>query len=126
MKRSRRWICVVVAAMFLTAGAKAAEMLTVTPAEDEKVVLHNPDMGWVLYENYPVDRTPNGSNTMITMPNETFEGVDEVAVMFSWFDVEKTEGTYDFTDVDTAYDYWKKRGKRIQLRMSTETLLWWD
>jgi hypothetical protein len=112
--------------LLLSWSAKGAETVTVTPAEDEKAVLHNPDMGWVLYENYPVDPAPNGSNTMIAMPSEPFDGVDNVAVMFSWFDVEKAEGAYDFADVDKAYDYWKKRGKRIQLRMSTETLLWWD
>ena len=117
-----------VALMFLIASSAAtsAETVTVAPAEDEQVVLHNPDMGWVLYENYPVDPAPGGSSTMATLPDETFPGVDEVAVMFSWFDVERSEGKYDFTDVDRAYDYWAKRGKRIQLRMSTETLLWWD
>ena len=113
-------------AAIMTVATVSAETVTVTPAEDEKAVLHNPDMGWVLYENYPVDPAPGGSNTMITMPDESFDGVDEVAVMFSWFDVERRMGVYDFMDVDKAYDYWKARGKRIQLRMSTETLLWWD
>jgi len=27
--------------------------------------------------------------------------------------------------VDLAYDYWKQRGKEIQLRLSAESLLWW-
>jgi hypothetical protein len=127
MQLSRRsFVFQVLVLLSLSRATGAAETVTVTPAEDEKVVLHNPDMGWVLYENYPVDREPNGSNTMIAMPDDSFDGVDEVAVMFSWFDVEKTEGKYDFIDVDRAYDHWKKRGKRIQLRMSTETLLWWD
>ncbi len=104
----------------------AAETVTVTPTEDEGAILHNPDMGWVLYENYVVDPDPGRSSTMATLPGETFAGVDEVAIMFSWFDVEANEGEYDFSAVDRAYDYWKKLGKRIQLRMSTETLLWWD
>src|SRR5687767_11705629 len=78
----------------------AVETVMVTPAEDEQVVLHNPDMGWVLYENYPVDPAPGGSSTMVTLPEETFPGVEEVAVMFSWFDVERSEGKYDFTNVD--------------------------
>jgi hypothetical protein len=46
--------------------------------------------------------------------------------MFSWYDVERTPDVYDFGRVDQAYDYWRKLGKRIQLRMSTESLLWWD
>jgi hypothetical protein len=120
------WLVVSILLLIVHARARA-EVVTVTPAEDDHAVLHNPDMGWVLYENYPVDPTPaGGSSTMLVLPGEKFEGVDEVAIMFSWFDVEKVEGTYDFSAVDKAYDYWKKFGKRIQLRMSTQTLLWWD
>lgn len=96
-----------------------------TPSEDTQTVLHNPDMGWVLYENYPLDQAPGGSSTLLPLPDENFAGVDSVALMFTWFDVEKREGEYDFSKVDYAYDYWKQRGKQIQLRMSTESLLWW-
>jgi len=97
-----------------------------TPAEDPDVILHNPDMGWILYENYPIDQQPGGSSTMVTLPDETFPEVDEVAVMFTWYDIEKSEGVYDFSKVDRAYDYWKSHGKKIQLRMSTESLLFWS
>jgi hypothetical protein len=83
-------------------------------------------MGWVLYEDYPVDPREHGTSNLVTLPNESFDGVDNVAVMFTWSDVENRPGEYDFTAVDRAYDYWKKRGKRIQLRMSTESLLWWN
>lgn len=96
------------------------------PAEDPGVVLHNPDMGWVLYENYPVDQQPNGSSTLVTLPDQDFPGVDHVALMFSWADVEVREGEDDFSKVYHAYDYWRKRGKQIQLRLSTESLLWWS
>jgi hypothetical protein len=105
-------------------AAAGAATVTVTPAEDEQAVLHNPNMGWVLYENYPVDQ--HDASTMVSLPGQRFDGVDEVALMFSWYDVEKTPDVYDFSRVDQAYDYWKKFGKRIQLRMSAETLLWWD
>jgi hypothetical protein len=98
----------------------------VTPKELPDAVLHNPDMGWVLYENYPVDPDPKGSSTLLGLPNEKFEGVDAVAVMFSWADVEKQPDDYDFSNVDFAYDYWAKRGKAIQLRLSSESLLWWN
>jgi hypothetical protein len=119
-----RWIALFIVCTTLCVSAD--EKKSVAPSEDAQLVLHNPDMGWVLYENYPVDPAPGGSSTMVNLPNEDFAGVDEVAVMFSWFDVEKSPDVYDFSDVDRAYDYWRKRGKRIQLRMSTETLLWWD
>jgi len=103
-----------------------AEAVTVAPKEDDKAVLHNPDMGWVLYENYPLDPNPGGSSTLLALPNETFAPVDTVAIMFSWQDVEKREGAYDFSKADFAYDYWAKRGKKIQLRLSTASLLWWS
>lgn len=109
-----------------TASLAGPACTTVTPAEDTAAVLHNPDMGWVLYENYPLDQRPGGSSTLVALPGEAFPEVDEAAIMFSWQDVEKSKGVYDFSKVDYAYDYWKTRGKRIQLRMSTESLLWWS
>ncbi len=97
----------------------------VVPKELPDAVLHNPDMGWVLYENYPLDQDPHGSSTMLLVPNDNFPGVDAVAIMFSWQDVERRPDEYDFSKVDFAYDYWSGRGKAIQLRLSSETLLWW-
>ena len=97
----------------------------VTPREDTNVVLHNPDMGWVLYENYPLDTEPQGSSTLLTLPNESFPEVDAVALMFTWQDIEQRPDEYDFSKVDFAYDYWAKRGKEIQLRLSATTLMWW-
>ncbi|MDB5322160.1 MAG: hypothetical protein JWN40_3791 [Phycisphaerales bacterium] len=104
----------------------AAAPLTVAPREDPKAILHNPDMGWVLYENYPLDSRPGGSSTLVGLPDENFAAVDAVAIMFSWQDIETRADEYDFTKADFAYDYWKKRGKQIQLRLSTESLVWWN
>ena len=101
----------------------AADVDVVVPPEDVTRVLSNPDMGWVLYENYPVDAK---NSTITTAPEETFPGVDHVAVMFSWADVEREEGVYDFTRVDAACDFWRAKGKGIHLRMSCESLLWWN
>jgi hypothetical protein len=104
----------------------AVEPVTIVPREDPKAILHNPDMGWVVYENYPLDSRPGGSSTLLALPDETFAVVDAVAIMFSWQDIETRAGEFDFTKTDFAYDYWKKRGKQIQLRLSTESLLWWN
>lgn len=82
-------------------------------------------MGWVLLENYALDPGPNGSSTLASLPGEDFPEVDHVALMFSWADVETSEGVYDFTRVNHAYDHWRTRGKQIHLRMSAEALLWW-
>jgi hypothetical protein len=113
-------------ATILLCSVALAETMKVTPAEDELAVLHNPDMGWVLYENYPLDQRPGGASNLVNLPDETFEGVDHVALMFAWSDVEREPGVYDWSKVDHAYDYWAERGKKIQLRMSTESLLWWN
>jgi hypothetical protein len=112
--------------LILIGCAAPSARVTIRPVEDPNAALHNPDMGWVIYENYPVDPRENGSSNLVTLPDENFDCVDNVAVMFAWSDVEPASGRYDFTDVDRAYDYWKRRGKRIQLRMSTESLLWWN
>jgi hypothetical protein len=93
------------------------------PEEDLTAVFHNPGMGWVLDENYPLDPVPGGTSTLVTLPGERFPEVDAVAVMFSWQDVEATQGNYDFAAVDFACAYWRSRGKEIQLRMSTEPLM---
>src|SRR6476620_2591907 len=110
---------------FAQAKPAAAARTIIAPKELPNAVLHNPDMGWVLYENYPLDQDPHGSSTLLLVPKENFDGVDSVAIMFSWQDVEKLPDEYDFSKVDFAYDYWAYRGKAIQLRLSTETLLWW-
>jgi hypothetical protein len=106
-------------------GAPATGTLLVSPEEDRTAILHNPHMGWVLYENYALDQDAHGSSTLLTLPEENFAGVDAVALMFSWGDIEKTDGVYDFSKANFAYDYWHKRGKEIHLRVSTESLLWW-
>ncbi len=117
-------LCLQMLAGTCTAGA--AEWRVAWPAEDTNAVLHNPDMGWVLYENYPLDDEANGSSTLVTLPQDNFDGVDAVALMFSWQDIETKQNQYDFSRVDKAYDYWRLRGKEIQLRMSAESLMFWE
>lgn len=104
----------------------AANTQTFTPREDTEVVLHNPDMGWVLYENYPLDPRPKGAATMNVLPQVNFEGCDAVAVMFAWSDVEREAGRFDWKSVDEAWDYWRQRGKSIHLRISAEPLFGWS
>jgi hypothetical protein len=111
-------------ALALTGGHASANdtRQTVRPREDESVVLHNPDMGWVLYENAAIDGSPHGTGTMTTIPNAHFDGCDVVAIMFSWADVEREEGRYDWSRVDAAWGHWQKLGKEIHMRISTEPL----
>ena len=99
--------------------------MVVAPKELPDAVLHNPDMGWVLYENYPLDQDPHGSSTLLLLPNEKFAGVDSVAIMFSWQDVEKRQTSTIFPRLILPTTTGLASGKAIQLRLSTETLLWW-
>src|SRR5688572_27630954 len=89
-----------VIALLVPLIADGAEGVTVTPREAEQAVLHNPDMGWVVYENYPLDPNKGGSSTLLALPDETFDPVGTVAIMFSWQDVEKEPGRYDFSKAD--------------------------
>ncbi len=108
-----------------SSGANS-QFTTVIPEEDTEVILSNPNMGWCVYETYPLDGNPQGSSTLLTCPHDDFEGVDHVALMFSWADIERAEGVYDFSKTDQACDYWRKRGKKLMLRMSAESFLWWN
>ena len=104
-------------------GAGAGEVQVIVPREDPLVVLRNPDMGWVLYENFPVDHR-------LTAPGEPasadWSAVEAVAVMFSWADVERAPDVFDWARVDAAMDYWRQRGKALHLRLSTEPLFGWS
>lgn len=106
--------------------AGPAERPLLAPREDAEVALHNPDMGWVLYENYPLDARPAGAGTMNVLPEARFEGCDYVAVMFAWSDVETAPDRFDWTRVDQACAHWLQKGKGLHLRMSTEPLFGWS
>src|SRR4051812_46081524 len=56
-----RWTRTLVLLAQLCVGCAHVRSFTVHPLEDRDALLHNPDMGWVLYENYPLDPPPNGS-----------------------------------------------------------------
>ena len=118
------WIALLLMAELPSIASAARGIQFVQSAREEtNAVLHNPDMGWVVYENYPVDDSPNGSSTMLTMPGDSFPEVDAVALMFSWADIETSRNFFDFSKLDRAYDYWAARGKEIQLRISAEPLM---
>jgi hypothetical protein len=95
------------------------------PTEDQITVLHNPDMGWVLYDNFIISK--NESPAYINCPTYgyKFPGVDTVMLKFTWADIEKSEGAYDFSGYDFIYDYWKHLGKDVTCGMSTDSLLWY-
>lgn len=93
--------------------------------EDTQTVFHNPDMGWVLYENYIISKSESAAHESSPTYNYDFPGVDYVMLKFTWADIEKAKDTYDFSQFDFIYDYWTERGKTIQMGMSTDSLLWY-
>lgn len=101
------------------------QLKNVTPTEDTSVVLHNPDMGWVLYENFIISSGESAAQPSCPVYGYDFPGVDHVMLKFTWADIERGKDNYDFTRFDYIYDYWAKRGKTIQMGMSTDSLLWY-
>lgn len=92
-------------------------------SENVSEMLSNPDMGWVLQECYPIAKK---DGSLVLTPDYNYPGVDYVMLTCAWSDLEKSMGEYDFTAIDYAYDYWKKRGKGIHLRISTCAWGWWS
>lgn len=108
-------------------------MTHVFPGEDKNVVLHNPEMGWVLYDNHVLSARPGNPpytgryENHIVLDEEAYDypGVDNVSLYFSWSDIEIAEGVYDFTYYDAIYDFWTKKGKKILSCMASETKVWY-
>lgn len=86
-----------------------------TPTEEP---LGNPGMGWMLEEW--TTRGPNyGANCR---ENNPFGLVDNIEVFEAWSFVERTQGVYDWSRIDESINFWRQRGKRVILRVSTEDL----
>ena len=78
--------------------------------------LHNPGMGWVgLEEQTELGKTDLGCNG--TIPE-----CDNIGIQTSWDLIEKVEGIYDWSLVDEPIQYWTRLGKRINLRICTDSL----
>lgn len=78
--------------------------------------LHNKGMGWTtLEEQTELGKLDLGRNG--TMPE-----IDNVGIQTSWDLIEKTEGKFDFSLIDKTIEYWTAQGKRINLRICTDSL----
>lgn len=137
MKRISLFAAAALAASLLAGcGSKPFEMeelhyrvekglVTAFPTEDQSMVLHNPDMGWVLYDNYIISKMESPAYLSSPMYDYDFPGVDTVMLKFTWADIEKSMDNYDFSEFDFIYDYWRDRGKTVTLGMSADSLLWY-
>lgn len=79
-------------------------------------VLKNPGMGWVL------DEEPNYQGHLDLGYDGDFPEVSTITLSTAWAQVEKTEGVYDWSEIDKAVNYWSSKGKKIVMRLCTDTL----
>ena len=90
---------------------------TVVTPEKISGKLDNPGMGWVVLEEPTYGgHADNGASGVLPE-------VDNVSVDSSWAHIEVEEDKYDFSYLDQTIDYWTSRGKRVNLRVCTDTLM---
>lgn len=78
--------------------------------------LHNKGMGWItLEEQTELGKLDLGANGDLVE-------VDNVGIQTCWDLLEPEEGKFNFDLVDETIEYWTKRGKRINLRICTDSL----
>ncbi len=78
--------------------------------------LHNKGMGWIsLEEQTELGKLDLGANG--TLPE-----VDNIGIQTSWALIEKEEGVFDWSLIDKTIEYWTAVGKRINLRICTDSL----
>ncbi|MBQ8732410.1 MAG: DUF4832 domain-containing protein [Oscillospiraceae bacterium] len=107
--------------------------LHILPGEDRSVVLHNPDMGWVLYDNHVLSARPGNpphtgryeNHIILDESAYDYPDVDNISLYFSWSDIEIAKDVYDFTYYDAIYDFWTKKGKQVVSCMASETKVWY-
>lgn len=90
--------------------------------EDTDMILNNPGMGWTAFENHAINEI---DGNIVSLPGYDFPLISYMSIMVSWMDIEKKKNVYDYSKIDFLHDYWSRKGKKIILRLSTESLLWW-
>lgn len=91
-----------------------------SPWQDDKTVLKNPHKGWYWHfidngygrANYRQNLTPGDHM-------EDFPGLNHLYLRFDWGDIEKEEGVYDWSYIDSIMDEWGKAGYRFSFRICT-------
>ena len=78
--------------------------------------LHNRGMGWITLE----EQTELGKLDL--GKNGDLPEVDNVGIQTSWALIEKTENVFDWSLIDKTIEYWTEKGKRINLRICTDSL----
>lgn len=77
--------------------------------------LHNPGMGWITLEETSWAGKPD-----LGVSGQMDE-VDVIGIQDAWGTIEREEGVFDWSRIDETIDYWVARGKRINLRICTDS-----
>lgn len=128
--KKKRYIALIVALILvLIAALTACKPKTPTETEvaaDYQAVsyekisgkLDNPDIGWVILEE-----PTYGGHIDIGSSGDLPEA-SLASLSTTWFHIETREDYYDWTMCDQAVDYWTNTGRRVMLRISTDSCVW--
>ena len=90
------------------------------PVADDRRILRNPHKGWYwhyidngyLRPNYRRDHDPDDHL-------EDFPGLNHLYLRFDWGDIEKEEGVYDWSYIDSIMEEWSRYDYRFGMRLVT-------
>lgn len=85
--------------------------------DDTGAVLQNPGMGWVIHHDIRAGHRDANEP-------DTYEMLDNVALLSRWADLEPEEGKFFFDDLQASIRKWTALGKRLQLRISTDAMIY--
>lgn len=97
-------------------GSTGSDAVKVVYPEKTNEILDNPGMGWVVLEE------PNYQGHTDLGNSGNFPEASYISLSTAWAQVEKTEGVYDWSEIDRTIDYWKGQGKKVIMRLCTDTL----
>lgn len=89
-----------------------------------EVLYGNPYMGWVLEYN-TIEGLPYINNHVcrdMGPQGRFYPEFDTIEIFSSWGDIERKEGVFDWSRLDSAINLWVSKGKKIRLRVSTDDL----
>lgn len=129
-KKKKQYLALVIAAIFVLIAVLAAckphsTTETQIPADYQSVAyskisgkLDNPDIGWVILEE-----PTYGGHIDIGSSGDLPEA-SLASLSTTWFHIETREDYYDWTMCDQAVNYWNSTGRRVMLRISTDSCVW--
>lgn len=129
-KNKKKYLALVVAIILVLVTVLAAcnkddSTETQIPADYQAVAyekidgkLDNPDIGWVILEE-----PTYGGHIDIGSSGDLPEA-SLASLSTTWFHIETREDFYDWTMCDQAVNYWTGTGRRVMLRISTDSCVW--